>query len=256
GAQKATRLNESVAELDAQISRVTARVPFVEKLEGRLDALSKLSSDIDLKVQDQLNRRADVEALRAACDSLTAQLVDAELKLQGVRALQVRLVPLVGELNGLRREIEGVGEQIDQVRLDETAVVEQERRLVELVAAGRRVASAVAERSRQIQGLSEGLVRGKTSKHETSVPPRRVQDKQRDTVSHIQASEDQLGRAEKMFKLLEQRRTQIAFGEKKMAVVESRLAEIKTLADELEKHIQSIASREVLVNAVKAEVDA
>src|SRR5213076_2939539 len=31
GAQKATRLQESVAELDAQISRVTARVPFVEK---------------------------------------------------------------------------------------------------------------------------------------------------------------------------------------------------------------------------------
>ena len=30
GTQKATRLNEAVAELDAQLSRVTARVPFVE----------------------------------------------------------------------------------------------------------------------------------------------------------------------------------------------------------------------------------
>ena len=40
GTQKATRLNEAVAELDAQFSRVTARVPFVEKLESRLNGLN------------------------------------------------------------------------------------------------------------------------------------------------------------------------------------------------------------------------
>src|SRR5262245_43480184 len=40
GAQKATRLHESVAELDAQISRVSSRVPYVEKLEGRLNSLN------------------------------------------------------------------------------------------------------------------------------------------------------------------------------------------------------------------------
>jgi hypothetical protein len=61
--------------------------------------------------------------------------------------------------------------------------------------------------------------------------------------------EDRLARAEKMFK---QRCTQVAFGEAKLAAVETRLIEIKQLADELEKSIQTIASREQLINAVKA----
>ena len=84
----------------------------------------------------------------------------------------------------------------------------------------------------------------------------RVQSRQRDAVGQIQASEDQLARAEKVYKLLEQRRAHVAFGEKKLAAVETRLIDIKQLADELERNVQSIASREQLVSAVKAEVDA
>src|SRR6185312_11011343 len=59
GTQKATRLHESVAELDAQITRVAARVPFVEKLEGRLNSLNTLSADVDQKLEDQLARRSE-----------------------------------------------------------------------------------------------------------------------------------------------------------------------------------------------------
>src|SRR5439155_21700955 len=39
GTRKAASLHESVAELDARISRVSARVPLVEQLEGRLNSL-------------------------------------------------------------------------------------------------------------------------------------------------------------------------------------------------------------------------
>src|SRR6185503_19946244 len=84
----------------------------------------------------------------------------------------------------------------------------------------------------------------------------RAQGRQRDTVSQIQASEDQLARAENMFKLLEQRRAQVAFGEKKLAAMETRLIEIKEMADALEKNMQSLANREPIINAVKAEVEA
>jgi DNA repair ATPase RecN len=58
-----------------------------------------------------------------------------------------------------------------------------------------------------------------------------------------------------MFKQLEQRRAQVAFGEKKLAAVETRLTEIKQLADGFEKSIQAIAGREQVINAVKAEVE-
>ena len=47
----------------------------------------------------------------------------------------------------------------------------------------------------------------------------------------------------------------MAFGEKKLGGVESRLLEIRQVVEGLEKSIQGIASREQLVNAVKAEVE-
>jgi Tfp pilus assembly protein PilX len=43
----------------------------------------------------------------------------------------------------------------------------------------------------------------------------RVQARQRDAVTQTEAAEDQLKRAETMVKQLEQRRTQLAFSEKK-----------------------------------------
>lgn len=255
GTEKATRLNEAVAELDAQLSRVTARVPFVEKLEGRLNGLNTLSAEVDQKLETQLARRTELETLKTASDGLAEQMVDAQHKLEAVRALQGRLLPLVTDLNMLKAEIGRAHERIQTVKADESTIAEQEKRFTELVAAGKAVAVEVFERTRQMQVLSEELARSTGIKDELLVELDRVQSRQRDTVSHIQTSEDQLARAEKMFKQLEQRRAQVAFGEKKLAAVETRLAEIKQLGDELEKNIQAIAARQQLVSTVKSEVE-
>src|SRR5262245_22504148 len=225
GTQKATRLHESVAELDAQISRVSARVPFVEKLEGRLNGLNVLSSEVDQKLEEQLSRRNDLEALKTACDGVIAQMVDAQHKLEAVGALQNKLVPLVAEVTRLKTEISAVEGRLGAVKFNEAAAIEQEQRYVELVAASGAVANEVAERTRQMQGLAEELARAAKVKDELLIELDRVQGRQRDTVSQIHASEDQLARDEKMFKQLEARRSQVALGEKKMEEVESRHAE-------------------------------
>jgi len=255
GTQKATRLHESVAELDAQISRVSARLPFVEKLEGRLNGLNVLSGDVDQKLDDQLARRAELETLKNACDGLAAQMVDAQHKLEAVRALQTTLVPLVESVTTLQNEISAAQHRLDTVKFSETAVIEQEKRYAELVATSRAVSSEVAERTRQMQGLAEELARSAKVKDDLMVELDRVQSRQRDTVSQIQASEDQLARAEQMFKQLEARRSQVAFGEKKLAAVETRLSEIKQLATELDKNLAAISAREQLVSVVKSEVE-
>ena len=255
GTQKATRLHESVAELDAQISRVTARVPFVEKLEGRLNTLNVLSGDVDQKLEDQLARRSELETLQTACDGVIAQMVDAQHKLEVVGALQNKLVPLVADVTRLKAEITAIEGRLGTVKFSESVAIEQEKRYAELVAAGKAVATEVAERTRQMHGLAEELARSAKVKDELLAELDRVQGRQRDTVSQIHASEDQLARAEQMFKQLESRRSQVAFGEKKLAAVESRLAEIKQLATELDKNLAAIANREQLINAVKAEVE-
>ena len=255
GTGKATRLNEAVAELDTQCSRVIARIPFVEKLESRLNALNNFSADVNQKLQAQLARAAELDTLKTSCDGVIDQVVDAQHKLETVRALQSRLVPLVAELNALRSEIKGAQERIGRVKHDEETVAVQETRHAELVEASRAIAADIAERTRQMQTLSEELARSATIKDDLLVELDRVHSHQRDAIGQIQASEDQLARAEKMFKQLEQRRSQVAFGEKKLAAVETRLADMKQLADELEKNIEAVASRERVVQAVKAEVE-
>ncbi|HEV8346927.1 MAG TPA: hypothetical protein VGQ16_10155 [Vicinamibacterales bacterium] len=255
GTRKATQLHESVAELDAQISRVSARVPFVEQLEGRLNGLNALSADVDQKLEDQLARRTELETLKTGCDGVIAQMVDAQHKLEAVRALQNTLVPLVADVTELKAQITAAEGRLNSVQFTEAAVIDQEKRYAELVAASKAVATEVGERTRQMQGLAEELARSAKVKDELLVELDRVQGRQRDTVSQIHASEDQLARAEQMFKQLEARRSQVAFGEKKLAAVESRLAEIKQLSTELDKSLAAIANREQLINAVKSEVE-
>ena len=67
---------------------------------------------------------------------------------------------------------------------------------------------------------------------------------QTNAIGQIDGCEAQLVKAERMLKQLEERRVQITIGEKKLAAVEARLAEITQVGDELDRSLHSIASRE------------
>ena len=179
GTQKATRLHEAVAELDSQFSRVTARVPFVEKLEERLNGLNAISAEVDDKLEVQLARRAELDTLKSACDGLVQQITDTQQKLEDVRALQKRLIPLVAELNTLRTDIKTAQERIGSIKYDESAIAVQTTRFAELVEASRAVANDVAERTREMQSLSEELARSAGIKDEMLAELDRVHSKQR-----------------------------------------------------------------------------
>src|SRR4029078_5023419 len=124
-------------------------------------------------------------------------------------------VPLIGTVGKLKTELTTADERLSTISYNETTVREQRDRLAQLVASSKSVAAEVSERSRQMQLLSEDLSRSATMKDELLTELERVQSKQREVVGQVQASEDQLTRAEEMFKQLEQRRSQVAFGERK-----------------------------------------
>ena len=255
GTQKATRLGESVSALDAQLNRVAARLQFVEKLETRLNGLNELSGDVDRKFVEQLARRGELDTLKSACDGLATQMVDAQHKAEAVAALQARILPMTDQVSSLQQDIERVQARLGEVQRDEATVTEQEKHFAELLTQSRGVAAEVAERVRQMQSLSEELGRSTTVRDELLADLARVQDRQRDVLAHVEATEDQLKRTEKLFKQLDQRRSQLAFAEKKMGAFEARIAELKQSTDEFDRKIQAIAAREALVAAVKKEVE-
>src|SRR5205814_48010 len=155
GTKQATRLGEVAGELDAQLTRLTSRIQFVDKLEARINTLHVMTAD--------------------------------------------------------------VGEQV-----------------------------------KRVQALGEELNRASAAKDGRIAELARTQARQRDAVAQDEAAEDQLKRAEAMYKSLEQRRTQLAFSEKKMSTIEAKMAELAQKSSEIEQKMKALAEREAVVNAVKA----
>jgi len=255
GTKSATRLGELAAELDAQLTRVGARLQFIEKLEARINNLHVVTSDVDRKLAEQLARRNEVESLKSLCDTLSTQVGDAQQKLDGVAALQSRLLPLTAQVNTLGQSIERSQQLVATVRQEESTIHEQKARLTELVEQGRTLASETAERLKQVQTVADELGRAAGIKEELLTELTRVQARQRDAVTQTEAAEDQLKRAETMVKQLEQRRTQLAFSEKKITTFELRLTDLTRATEGVEQKIKLIAEKESLVQAVKAEVE-
>ena len=221
GTKAATRLGELAAELDAQLTRVGARLQFIEKLESRVNNLHVLTQDNDRKLAEQLARRNEVESLKSLCDTLGTQVVDAQQKLDGVAA-HADEAGADHQRRSRRwsQSLEKSQALAQSVKQDEAVIHDQTARLTELVEQGRTLAAETAERLKQVQGVSDDLGRAAEIKEELLTELARVQARQRDAVTQTEAAEDQLKRAETMVKQLEQRRTQLAFSEKKIATFE------------------------------------
>jgi chromosome segregation ATPase len=134
-------------------------------------------------------------------------------------------------------------------------VHEQRAQLDELVEQGKALAAETAERFKQVRGVSDDLGRATTLKEELLAELARVQTTQRDAVAQTEVAEDQMQRADTLVKQLQQRCAQVLQGEEKVAALAGRLNELDRNAEAVQHKIQSLADQEVLVQAVKAEVE-
>jgi chromosome segregation ATPase len=248
-------LKELMSTLDEQVARLEARASVVDTLEGRLNGLNALSTEIDRRLEHQLERRTDFDRLKIASDGIAAQIADAHHKVEALNALQARFLPVVEHVRALEIDIESTRSRLDEIKSDSATVAELAERYSELMETDRMLASELGERTHHMQALSEELVRSEQTKNVLLGELGLVQRRQRETIGQTEACEDQLLRVERMFKQLDERRAQITVGERKLAGVEARLAEIKQASDDLERSHQAIASREELVSAIKEEVE-
>ena len=254
--QQATSLKDFMSVLDGQVSRLEARASLVETMEARLNGLNTLSTEIDHKLAQQLQARADFDLLRSKSHDIVTQISDAHHKLEALNALQARFLPLFEQVRALKIDIDSTRTRLEEIEPDNAVIAEQERRFAELVTTSRVLETELAERKHNMEALADELVRSDNVKEMLQRELEALQSRQRETVDHIAACEDQLARAERMFKQLEERRVQIAMAEKKLVAVEARLGDIRRISDELDRSHEAIERREQVVSAVKAEVEA
>jgi chromosome segregation ATPase len=248
-------LKDLMSTLDGQVARLEARVLLVDTLEGRLNGLNTLSTEIDRRLEQQLERRTDFDRLKITSEGIAAQIADAHHKVEALNALQERFLPVVEQVRAVEIQIESTRSRLDELKSNGTAVAELAERYAELMETNRILTSELAERTQYMQALSEELMRAEQTKNVLLGELDAVQRRQRETIGQTEACEDQLLRVERIFKQLEERRAQITVGERKLAAVEARLADIKQASDDLERSHHAIASREQLVSAIKEEVE-
>src|SRR5262245_10209416 len=123
-----------------------------------------------------------------------------------------------------------------------------------MLAASRGHAAEASERQKQVQGLADEVGRSAIVKDELLQELARVQGRQRDGSAQLDASEDQLKRLEAASKALDQRRTQVAFTEKRIAAFEAKATELAQLIEEVDVKIAGLVKRDAVVDAVRKEV--
>lgn len=115
GMPHAVRLGEMTTDLERQIARIGERTEFIGIVEGRLNALQALAADVDQKIAVQLDRRADLETLRAQCDGVIAQMLDAQQKIEAVAALQGKILPMDIKISILQGRLKKTAERVKAV---------------------------------------------------------------------------------------------------------------------------------------------
>ncbi len=255
GAQKASNLVALADNLDRQMTRIINNQKLVEKVESRVNALHGMASDVDRKVEEQLNRRVEIENLKNACDGVNVQVQDVQQKIEAVSAVQSNLVPLTAAVEALKNDVERSHTRLQAVQRDEAVIIEQEKRLADLVLTGRTTADQVAVTLQQVQTLTEELKRSTTHKDELVSELAAVQARQREVASNAAMSDEQLKRLEAAVSQIEQRRSQLAFMERTIVGFETKLGQLRQAAEDLDQRIEDVGARTSVVDAVRREVD-
>ena len=256
GMQQTARLGELASELDAHMGQLSARTQLIDQLEARINGLHTLTAEVDGKLAEQLARRSELDTLKSHCDSVHTQTLEAQQNIESVAAWQGKLLPVTNRaLSTLEARIEATQSRVKEVLQDEAVLREQETRLAECVEVSRALAGETSERMKQTQALNDELTRAAAIKDELISELARIQTHQRDAAARAETTEDQIKRTETMYRQIEQRRGQLAFSEKKVTLVEAKMAELSDKAGALDQTIKSILERQAVVGAIKTEVD-
>jgi chromosome segregation ATPase len=252
---KTQTVTTALDTLAGRLAALEPRTGIVENLEGRLNALTTLSADVDRRLIDQLGRRAELEGLNVMCEGLGAQMMDAQQKLASLNATRGELEPALGRLSTLHDDLERTRAAIQEVKRDDDALAAQEMKLTALCEASRALSLEGAQRLEAVRGLQAELDKASAFKEHLVGELVQIQKQQRDTFAQIEAADDQVKRVDGLFKKIDHRRSELEEAEQALGRIDGRMAELRRLSDDLERKIEAVGEREQVVEAVRRGIE-
>ena len=122
--RRAMEAKAGLDEFAVQTDRMAPRFQLIEEVQARLNHLHELSAEIDRKLSAQLGRQASLDALRSACDGLSARLMDAQHNCEALESSQRRFAPLTDRVTAMAAEVAAVHAAARQAQADLAAAAE------------------------------------------------------------------------------------------------------------------------------------
>jgi chromosome segregation protein len=246
-------LQQLTEQLETRASAMSSRMEYVEGIESRLNRLNELSQSINNRISDQVNRKAELDAMHVAQESLVQQLNDAQklattlTESRSLTEMQDRMVALEGHLENFREKLVQVGQVEAAVRDRESRSEELEQRLTGLT-------SKLEHQSGRISVLDAEL--GKVNENRTQwlQAVSRVESRQRDINGQSEMTELQLKKLAEVSRELDDKRSALSVTEAKLARYEDRLSSLEKMLGNLEGKIDYVNSRHDSVEQVRRQV--
>lgn len=254
-AARVTEMGPKVEEIAVQLDLLGPRLPAIEDLHARLNALNTLSAEVDSKLTAQLARQAELVSAGVTYDGLAGQISDAQQKLAGLAAFQLRLSTLPEQVSAVEGDLSATRDALKALRQDSEALAAQERRLIALNESARGLTDDIAGRLETAQALEAELQHLCTLKDNLRADLAQIQSTQREAVMSGKEANDQLQQLTAGWKQLERRRADLHAVDDTLRVVESRVEQLQRLSDALDGRIESLAGRERIVDAVRREIE-
>jgi chromosome segregation ATPase len=255
-AERALAIRPQVEELGGRLELLLPRFPLMEELQARLGALNDLSGDIDHKLAAQVYRQADLEQARVMCEGLATQIADAQQKLALLEAAQSRLASVPEQMAEVQASLAEARNGVATVQREQDAVIAHKLRLAEIHDSAAALFDDIASRLSSVQSVQSELERAGTLKDDLYQHLGQIQKIEREAYERHQEAESLLEQCTTRWKLVDQRRADLATVEQSLAGVETRMQTLERLAESLDSKIASVGERNGIVLAVKQEVDA
>ena len=254
-AARVTGLAPKVEEIATQLDLLGPRLPAVEDLHARLNALNTLSVEVDSKLAAQLARQAELVSAGVTYDGLAGQIADAQQKLAALAAFQMRLASLPEQVSNVEHDLSATRDALNALRQDGEALAAQERRLIALNESAQALTDDIASRVETAQALEAELQHLCALKDNLRADLAQIQSTQREAVISGKEAADHLQQLTAGWKQIDRRRADLSAVESSLRAVEGRVEQLQRLSDSLDGKIESLAERERIVVAVKREIE-
>ncbi len=230
------------------------RAAFVSSVESRLNRLSELSQAVDERLDGQLARQSELEAMRGSQDGLSSEVEDLKKLVTSLREDE-SLPRMEQRTVELESRIEAAHEKLEAFELTEQVVQEREKRAQELGDRLDDMTNMLGQNSERVGVVTHELERLNEGRSEWLQQVHDIGEEQKSLKAQSHATIEQLDQFRVLTDALDDKQRQLSESERRIEHYEDRLDKLEGLLGSVNGKIDDVQQRQESVDQVRQQVD-